>query len=219
MLVGKPGAQPKNLLLYKIEKWVLGRNWPCLPQRAPMEKCKSFYDTNVQNSLCWSMKNVTFCFIWNSLASWAQLHFVVNAKITSQEKNVMAFGLGCWWTLDCLGLILRSPLTRQMALGKLPTCSWLSFLICKIRDVVVSKDDPKQSQPPIHTGPSSIKTWSLHLTLESGMGLGPSRSSGRATLGLTFKKTGSFYFFPLVPECHAVRKPKQLPGQARTDDN
>lgn len=65
---------------------------------------------------------VTFCFIWNSLASWAQFHFVVNAKITSQEKNVMAFGLGCWWTLDCLGLILGSLLTRQMALGKLPTC-------------------------------------------------------------------------------------------------
>ena len=51
------------------------------------------------------------------------------------------------------------------------------------------------------------------------MGLGPTRSAGRATLGLTFKKTGSFYFFPLVPECHAVRKPKQLPGQARMEDN
>ena len=124
------------------------------------------------------MKNVTFCFIWNSLASWAQFHFVVNAKITSQEKNVMAFGLGCWWTLDCSGLILRSPLTRQMALGKLPTCSWLSFLICKIRDVVVSKDDPKQSQPPIHTGPSSIKTWSLHLTLESGWDQDPAEALG-----------------------------------------
>lgn len=52
LLFGKPGAQLKCLLLHKIEKWVLGRNWPCLPQRAPRGKCKSFYGTNFQNELC-----------------------------------------------------------------------------------------------------------------------------------------------------------------------
>lgn len=49
LLDGVPGAQPKNLLLYKTENQLFGRNWSFLPQWVPMGKYRPFYGKIFQN--------------------------------------------------------------------------------------------------------------------------------------------------------------------------
>lgn len=88
----------------------------------PLGKHRPLHGKIFQNALWQSMKNVAFCFIWNSQAFWAQFH-LVSAKTTSQDKNVMAFGLCRWfrgWARgpDCSGLTAPSPPYKPYGLGQ-----------------------------------------------------------------------------------------------------